>query len=168
MNSDLVNRYIIRHFWNTRKFGELRGAVVGNGICMLLVAVLAGCSPAPSETLEMEDAWVRAMPDGTQMSAAYGTLHWHGSEHLVIAGWESDAYADVSLHRTVERDGVSRMEAVGEAVIAPGSTLVLAPGGMHLMLMRPTRKLVPGDTVAVMLISDSGESFRFVVPVEAR
>lgn len=102
------------------------------------------------------------------MSAAYGTLQWHGDEPLVIAEWRSDAHADVSLHRTVERGGQIRMEAAPPAVILPGGSLSLQPGGLHLMLMQPGGELAPGDSVSITVISDSGRNFRFDLPVEAR
>lgn len=111
---------------------------------------------------------MRAMPATATMSAGYGTLHWRGSERLVIAGWRSANFGAVSLHRTIVRDGVSRMEAVNDAAIEPGDELVLEPGGLHLMLMGPIRELRAGDTVSITLLSDSGRSFRFDFPVLAR
>lgn len=129
---------------------------------------LLGCAPGPAAELRLEDGWVRAMPAAAPMSAAYGTLHWHGREPLVITAWHSDDYADVSLHRTIVQDGVSRMEAVPAAVIEPGGRLTLEPGGLHLMLMRPGRELRTGDFVGIALESDNGRSFRFDFPVAAR
>lgn len=135
-------------------------------VALLLAAMLAACRPAAE--LELSDGWVRAMPPGTPMTAAYLRLHWHGDRPLVIASWHSDAHREASLHRTVRRGGVSRMEAAPQARIDPGGSLVLEPGGLHLMLMQPARDLQAGDTVTVTLVSDHGRRFRFDLPVEDR
>lgn len=108
------------------------------------------------------------MPPGSRMTAAYATLDWPGDESLVVSAWHSDIFGEVSLHRTVRSDGVSRMEAVPEAVLAPGGSLVLEPGGLHLMLMQPSRELLPGDSVDISLVSDNGREFRFDLTVERR
>lgn len=129
---------------------------------------LAACAPAAPPELEATDGWVRVMPPGSRMTAAYATLEWPGDEPLVVSTWRSDAFGDVSLHRTVRSEGVSRMEAVPEVVLAPGSSLALEPGGLHLMLMQPSRELQPGDSVGITLVSDSGREFRFDLPVERR
>ena len=130
--------------------------------------LVAGCTPAGAPEIEVSGGWVRAMPPGSHMTAAYATLAWPGNAPLRITGWRSEAFDDVSLHRTVRADGVSRMEAVPDAAIAPGDTLVLEPGGLHLMMMQPTREIQPGDSVDVTLVSDNGREFRFDLPVERR
>lgn len=108
------------------------------------------------------------MPPGVAMTAAYGVFTWSGPQPLVVTGWSSEEYADVSLHRTVQTQGVSRMEAVPRPVIEPGERLVLEPGGLHLMLMQPLGEIAPGDTVSLTVISDSGRRFRFDLEVAAR
>ncbi len=108
------------------------------------------------------------MPAQSRMTAAYGTFRWHGDQPLVITDWSSDRYGDVSLHRTVVRDGVSRMEAAPAATIQPNGTLVLEPGGLHLMLMQPVQTVQAGESLGLMLTSDNGERFRFDLEVQAR
>ncbi|MEJ8568877.1 copper chaperone PCu(A)C [Elongatibacter sediminis] len=160
----------VRHRVGQSGVGQLRVGESRAGllcVCALLAA-LAGCAPQSAPTLELSDAWVRAMPPGAGMTAAYGELTWTGREPLVISEWLSDAHADVSLHRTVRRDGVSRMEAVPQPAIDPGESLRLEPGGLHLMLMKSTRPLQAGDSVVLTVISDSGRSFQFDLPVEGR
>jgi copper(I)-binding protein len=146
--------------------GRSAGRIRAAGLAWPLFALLA-CTPGPDAELSLEDGWVRAMPAAATMSAGYGTLHWRGSERLVITGWRSANFGAVSLHRTIVRDGVSRMEAVTDAAIEPGDELALEPGGLHLMLMGPIRELRVGDTVSITLLSDSGRSFRFDFPVLA-
>jgi hypothetical protein len=164
----IIHRVGIRARRRTRR-ADAPAVRIRIALYALPVLALLACSPTPqSPELRLVGGWVRAMPEGASMSAAYGTLQWHGDEPLVIAEWHSDAHGDVSLHRTVERGGQIRMEAAPPAAILPGGSLSLQPGGLHLMLMQPGRELAPGDSVSITVISDSGRNFRFDLPVEAR
>jgi len=100
---------------------------------------------------EVTDAWVREAPPGVRMLAGYLEYRNDGEREVAIVGAESEAFRSVSLHRTVERDGLSRMEPAGELVLAPGEVLRFEPGGLHLMLMGPQRDLRAGDRVSIGL-----------------
>jgi len=135
----------------------------------LLVAFLliAACSPSNQQSpLVFEDAWVRAMPPGSKMTAGFGRLVNTGTGEITITEWTSNDFADVSLHRTVNQDGVSRMRRVPELSLSPGDEQVLEPGGFHLMFMRPAT----GDrrTVSLTVKLSDGRQFSFDLPVERR
>jgi len=136
------------------------------GLLAILVLLLA-CTPSNQQSqLEFEDAWVRAMPPGSKMTAGFGRLVNTGTDDLSIAGWASDSFGVVSLHRTVTENGVSRMRSIPELTLSPGSERVLEPGGYHLMFMQP----VEGDRQVVRLnveLSD-GSQYVFDLPVERR
>jgi copper(I)-binding protein len=51
----------------------------------------------------------------------------------------------------VEEQGVARMRPVASVDIAPGATVVAAPGGLHLMLVGLDGPLVAGESVPVTL-----------------
>jgi protein SCO1 len=57
----------------------------------------------------------------------------------------------VEMHRNVQRAGSMMMERVDVAPILPGDSLVMAPGGYHLMLHDLTKTLASGDTFTVDL-----------------
>lgn len=95
------------------------------------------------------DAWIRAAPPGVDMVAGYATLKNTSDEPIVILTVQSDVYRMASLHQTVIQEGVSRMRELHRLKIAPGETLQLAPGGMHLMLMQPRHDVAVGEKVAV-------------------
>jgi hypothetical protein len=69
-----------------------------------------------------------------------------------LLGVETDLAAAVEIHETVtETDGTMAMRALTSLELAEGDTLVLEPGGLHLMLVDVAR-LEVGDTVAVTLV----------------
>ena len=139
-----------------------------NGLILLaLLVMLAACSSG-EETgrLEFRDAWVRQMPLGSKMTAGFG--HWvnTGSGDLEITVLSSPDFKNISLHRTLTKDGISRMEAVPEVVISDGAGLVLEPGGYHLMLMGPVVEI--GESVELNVLLSNGLSFSYELPVERR
>lgn len=82
------------------------------------------------------DGFARETLPGMAMSAAYLSVRNSGGEAMRLTGVElpglEDATAD--LHTTVNEDGVSRMRALPELAIPAGAAIVMAPGGVHLML----------------------------------
>jgi copper(I)-binding protein len=115
--------------------------------------------------LVVEHAWIRAAPPGAMMLAGYATLRNTGDLPVTVTGADSADFADVSLHESVEENGIDRMRALGNIEIAPGATVQFAPGGKHFMLMRPKRDFKEGDTVKIHINIRSGvaENAQFIV-----
>jgi len=135
----------------------------------LLLVILTSCEPvAPPSSLSIEDGWVRAIPPGMKMTAAYGVISNHGSDSMEIASFSSDSFAAVSLHRTSVVNGISKMEPQLVLKLPGGASTVLEPGGLHLMLQNPMREIRPGGTVGLTLKTAKGEMFQFSLPVEVR
>ena len=129
--------------------------------------LLAACSrPVAENQLLFEDAWVRAMPPGSMMTAGFGRLVNTSREDLEIIAYTSPQFSDVSLHQTVMENGLSRMDEVPALAIPAGSEIELAPGGYHLMLMRPTQEL--SGAVDIGIETAAGRRFSYQLPVERR
>lgn len=106
--------------------------------------------------LVVEHAWIRTAPPGAMMLAGYATLRNAGDAPLRVIGAESRDFGDVSLHESIVENGMERMRPLGELTIAPGAHVEFAPGGKHLMLMRPKRELKAGDSVTVHISTSAG------------
>lgn len=137
-------------------------------LCIVAIFLTACDAGTESRGLEFNDSWVRATPPGKRMTAAYGILENHTSSDVELTAWSSPVYADVSLHTTELIDGVSRMREVPALVIPAGKSVVLAPGGYHLMLMMPLQDVEPGQSVALEANARDGRIFSFEAPVERR
>lgn len=136
---------------------------------MITALALAGSVLASEQQgLRFDGAWVRALPPGMKMTAGFGRLHNLADTPLELVGFSSPQFADVSLHRSETVDGVSRMREVPSLRIGPGETVELAPGGYHLMLMRPVADWSSEQPVVLQLQADDGSEFEFRVPVERR
>ena len=137
---------------------------------LAIVPVLfwAQSAAAGDQGLDFADAWIRAVPPGMGMTAGFGTIRNTGAGDLEITAFASPEFGDVSLHRTEMSDGVSRMREVPSLPVPASSSVELAPGGYHLMLMKPLEALREGQPVTVEMTAADGRVFRFEVPVERR
>lgn len=138
-------------------------------ICLAAALLLGACQPAeiPTEPV-LSDAWVRSLPPGMKMTAAFGTLENVTAEKIDIESFTSPTFSSVSLHLSETVDGVSRMREIESYSLSAGESLEMAPGGYHLMLMGPMQSMAPGAVVTLELNTSNGRSFSFEVPVEKR
>jgi periplasmic copper chaperone A len=123
----------------------------------LLVGALYCHAALAAGSLEIDQAWIRSAPPGAMMLAGYAILRNSGAAPLTVTGAQSADFGGVSLHQSVEENGVERMRPLGRLSIAPGTSATFAPGGRHLMLMRPVRELKPGDVVKIHIAVEPGE-----------
>lgn len=109
-----------------------------------------------STAFDLEDAWVRAAPDSGSTTAAYIRFVNGTSDTVVVSHFSSDDARVVELHQSsTDSVGESRMAMRESLVIAPAHTLVMRPGGYHLMLMGTRRSLPVGKMIRlVMYLSD--------------
>ena len=105
--------------------------------CARVLFVLGGAlllAPAAGAAcLQASDGWMRATPSA--MAAGYLRLRNTCAAARVIVAASSPQYAGVSVHESVRVDGVARMRALKQLEVPAGGEVVLAPGGLHLMLM---------------------------------
>lgn len=124
---------------------------------MLLFGVLFAAE-AFAESLRVESAWVKEAPPVAKVHAAYMQLTNITAETIDIVGVSAAGYRGAMIHRTILKDGVTSMEHVDALSVAPHTTVVLEPGGTHIMLMKPDRVLKAGDRVAITLEIEGGRS----------
>ncbi len=137
---------------------------------LLLVALWAG-GAVPSradDLLRFEGAWIRALPPGMGMTAGFGTFSNFDAESIDLTEFSSPEFADVSLHRSETVDGLSRMIEVPILHIEAGASVELAPGGYHLMLMKPAVPVADGAIVTLIARTADGREYRFEIPVVRR
>ena len=114
------------------------------------LALLASAAVAQQPPLVVQNAWVRATP-GTDVAAAYLTLRNVSSVAITVAGIESPMAGHAMIHETTTQNGQSRMRPHEQLVVAPGSTVKLEPGGLHVMLHDLKQPLTVGQTVPLTI-----------------
>lgn len=127
----------------------------------LCVAGTAAAQAAPAADClpRWEAGWVRLPPSASMsMAAGFGRLANPCPQSLAVVSASSPAFADVSLHESTQVDGVNRMREVDRLALPAGGAAILAPGGLHLMLMAPTQPLREGAVVPLTLVLADGRS----------
>ena len=115
--------------------------------------------------LEISEARIKNLPPTVPVRAGYMTIHNSSQMAVSIVAISSDAFASVEIHRSVMQDGLMRMDPVHNLLIAPGASLQLAPGGLHLMMMQPVQATRPGDDIEIILQLDDGSEQRLTMKV---
>ncbi|MCA3561759.1 MAG: copper chaperone PCu(A)C [Aestuariivirga sp.] len=124
---------------------------VAAAIALTLLAFLAPAPGAHASSVMVMQAYARASPTPTaEAGAAYVSLMLHGDADRLIAV-STPAAKMAGLHKTVEADGVMKMEHVDGIDIPADGVLEMKPGGYHIMLMGLTRPLKEGDEIGLTL-----------------
>ena len=125
----------------------------------LLSTGLSSLSHA-SEMLHWKDVWVRSMPPGAQVSAAYGMLMNHGDQTITLSTVSSDISGTAEMHEVIADGDQRRMAELESIDIAPHQTLIFEPGGRHIMLLDITAPPIEGETVEICAVSAAGTRAR--------
>lgn len=104
----------------------------------------------------VKDAWVREAPPVSPVLAAYMTIENHTGKVKSLTSVTSSAFQKIEIHQTVYKDGMASMEGQDKLAISAEGKIELKPGGTHLMLINPVKKLKAGDTVSFVLNFDNG------------
>ena len=123
-------------------------------IC-LLSAGLSSVSHA-GEMLHWKDAWVRSMPPGAQVAAAYGMLMNHGDQTVTLSAVSSEISATAEMHEVIADGDQRRMAELESVDIAPHQTLIFESGGRHIMLLDIAAPPVEGETIEICAVSAAG------------
>ena len=133
-----------------------------------LVALLVLLLPFPAlAQVEVTGAWSRALPPVSANGAAWLRLHNAGADADRLLEISSPMARMVHVHETRIESGVATMGMVDALRLAPGEEVLLAPGGLHLMLMGLVSPLVEGGTLPLTLRFERAGEIEVAVPVLA-
>lgn len=121
--------------------------------------ILAGCSAKPA--VETADMWVKSseMSMAGGMTAVFGTLTNTTGSDITLTGAATEVAGLVEIHEMAMIDGEMKMQELdGGLVIPAGQSVVLEPGGNHIMLMDLSAAIEAGQEISVTLNFDGADS----------
>lgn len=125
---------------------------------------------AQNNAIEAKDFYAFATIDGSNISAAFGTLSNTSEQPIalqkVIIKGKIKGVAE--LHQTTNDNGMMKMLPVDSIAIPAKQSVELAPGGLHIMLINLPKPLEAGKTIALKLAFDNGTTLDLQVPIQAR
>ncbi len=130
-------------------------------IAVLLLGMFSMAVSA-NEFPQVDNLWLRAAPPNAKMLAAYLDIDNQTNEDLKLVGAFAPDFSMTEIHKTVEVDGLLKMREQKELILNSQSRLTMEPGGLHIMLMMPQRKLQVGDEVRICLIYENSQGEELV------
>jgi periplasmic copper chaperone A len=142
----------------------------GRGVSALAIALagtlaIAGSARAGEPGVSLSHPWMRTIIP-SRPAAGYFTLKNDSATARALVGAASPACGMLMLHRSVNEHGVEHMIMQKRIPLPAHGTLTFAPGGYHLMCMKPTAAVRPGNSVPVTLKFADGGTLTTPFPVE--
>ena len=142
-----------------------------NRYVMLVALLLIGIGPAmaheyTSKGVTVAHPWARATPGGAKVGGAYLEIKAaEGTGDRLIAA-RSPAAGAAELHNHIMEKGIARMRRVDAIAVPAGKSVVLKPGGYHLMLGDLKAPLKEGDLLKLTLVFEKAGEIEVEATVE--
>jgi copper(I)-binding protein len=125
-----------------------RAVLAGSALLAACSRPRAGGGPAENQ-LTIETPYASAQ-EGAEEAAVYFTIRNPAGRPDTLMHVNTAEAAGVSVHRSATSGGLVTMERLDWLAVGAGDSVVLAPGGTHLMLTGLKGK-APGDTIHLSL-----------------
>jgi copper(I)-binding protein len=116
--------------------------------------------------LHIGHPYTRVTPPGAAAAGAYLSIDNKGGTADRLLRAASPAAGLVELHAMRMDSNVMRMRMVPSIEVAPGTTVKLAPGGLHIMLQDLKRPLKKGERVPLTLTFERAGEMKVELAVE--
>ncbi len=120
-------------------------------VCCLVLSFMSFLGAAAASEVDVSNATVRQPLPGKTLSAGYFSMKNTGTAAISLLSVSSPQFNSIELHSHQMVDGMMQMVQVGQIDIAPGQSVHLQPGGLHLMLFGPSSVIQPGQQVPLRL-----------------
>lgn len=119
---------------------------------IMIISTGLGAAAVQADPIEVTAPTLRTTIGNSRTTSAYVTLQNSGTTSDRLVGVKTDISKMASIHSMTQKDGVMSMAPVkGGLEIAPGAKVVLAPMGLHIMLMGLAEPIVSGQMVPMIL-----------------
>lgn len=142
-------------------------------VAIAATACSAGAGAAPGGEaasaggfIVVSGAWVRAAPEGGTTAAYLQVVNGRLSDDVLV-GVSTDVAARASLHETTTDQGMTGMQHTDGITIGAGRTVLLEPGGYHIMLEGLTEDLAAGGSVRLVLTFEQSGPLNVTAEIRA-
>lgn len=131
----------------------------------LITAFPVSAEPTRLGDLIIETPWARASIGMSRPAAAYITIRNEGKTTDILTGIETTVSAKSEVHKMKMKNGVASMGPAGPVEIPANGSVKLAPGGLHIMLMKLQQPLRKDDRFSMTLIFKDAGRVDISVPI---
>lgn len=116
--------------------------------------------------LNISVPFTRATLPNAPVGGGFLTIENTGAEADRLISATSSVAKDTQIHSMAMEGDVMKMRELSDGLELPaGETVVLAPGGFHIMFMGLSQPFVEGETVTVTLTFDKAGTVEVPLPV---
>ena len=119
-----------------------------------------------AQSVEISDAWARALPPVAKVGAAYVTLTNRSGSTVTISKVSSSIAKEAQVHDHIMEDGVMKMTQLIGLEVGAGESIKMKPHGKHLMLFGLKEPLKDGGTFSMRIEFKEIDPVEFEVPIK--
>ena len=112
-----------------------------------------------ADALSFEEAFVKAKPEGKDMTGIFGHLVNSSDKDIHIV--KVSGSVDAKMWQLHEMQGTTMVEMEDGFVVPAGGSYELKPGGSHATIMGYSPEIAAGDTLDVTFEDADGNSYEF-------
>lgn len=120
-----------------------------------------------AEGFDLESAYIFQPLSGSTATAGYGTIKNNSEKEMTVEIVKAEGFKAVELHETVSKEGMMSMQKVDSFKISKKGSVELVPGGNHIMLFDPLKKISENDKIKVTF-KVNGKNFEKSIVVKSR
>ena len=117
--------------------------------------------------IAVEKAWARATPGTAKNGGAYLMIANTGASADRFVAAAADVAERVEIHTHIDDNGIMRMRKVDGIDVPAGGTVMLKPGGYHIMFLGLHKPLKKGDEFPLTLTFEKAGKQTVEVEVQA-
>jgi len=133
---------------------------------MLLLGLIFFISDSAISEIVVKNAWVRAAPAGSKTMAAYMHIDNQGSQTMSSSKIIANGFERTELHKSIIDNNIAKMKELEDISINGSESLILEPGGLHLMLINPEKVPIKNSKIEILMFFEN-ENDNEVVRIEA-
>jgi hypothetical protein len=144
---------------------------ISYGILPIALLLIVGTGYAmahefTSKGVTVAHPWARATPGGAKVGGAYLEIKAAVGRGDRLIAAKSPVAGAAELHNHIMDNGIARMRRVDAIVVPAGKSVVLKPGGFHLMLTDLKAPLREGDLLKLTLVFEKAGEIEVEATVE--
>ncbi len=135
---------------------------------LALAATIGTVACSEDAGIEISDAWGRPSPSVATAGAFFMTITNNGAEDDALVAATSPACGTVELHESfMNEEGAMAMQPVpgGEITLPAGGSVVLEPGGLHVMCIDKLQDFTEGADLELTLRFQNADDTTFDVEI---
>ena len=132
---------------------------------VLTAATLVSTAAAAAD-IKVEKPWARASAGMAKAGAAFLSIHNSGAAADRLVGAKADVSKKVELHTHIKESDLMKMRQVEAIDVPAGETVMLQPGGNHVMFMGLNGPFKEGEYFPLTLVFEKAGEVTVDVAVQ--